>query len=331
MKREEQKLLGIIEVLGGGFGLVVRRPWVLLIPIALDLFVWLGPQINAKPLFDQISATMRAAAPVDAPAETLQTYETFQSGLQALGDGANVFGALSVGLIPTVFSIYPPTPSWTRQVWLVVPNEPSLVLVLLPLGCVGLFLASVYLETLARALRGDPAGVATFVPRVLRAYVTLLTFVFFAVMMLIGLVLAVAFGVALVSDLSSGLASSILFGGMLVMLWATVYLAFAIPSIFVSGARAAQAVFNSIRIFRHNFWHAIGFIFLAYIIQMGFAVIWQQLEETTWGIVFDVVANAFLGSGLIAAGMLFYHDRITWLQTLAAQSKPGAANQTQRR
>jgi hypothetical protein len=46
---------------------------------------------------------------------------------------------------------------------------------------------------------------------------------------------------------------------------------------------------------------------------MGFVVIWDTLLGSTWGVVVDVLANAFLGTGLVAAGMLFYYDRFTWL------------------
>jgi hypothetical protein len=57
----------------------------------------------------------------------------------------------------------------------------------------------------------------------------------------------------------------------------------------------------------------MGLVFLIFLIQSGFSLVWQQLPDETWVDTFNVVANAFLGSGLIAAAMLFYHDRFTWL------------------
>ena len=53
MQNIERKPLGIIDALSNGYALVVRRPWVLLFPIVFNLFLWLGPQINARPIFDQ--------------------------------------------------------------------------------------------------------------------------------------------------------------------------------------------------------------------------------------------------------------------------------------
>ena len=113
--------------------------------------------------------------------------------------------------------------------------------------------------------------------------------------------------------LSQGLASFILIAGFMLALWAILYLAFALPAVFVSGANPVQAIWNSVTVFRYNSWSAMGLVFLIYLIQMGFSLVWQQLISSAWGAAFNIVANAFLGTGLVAAAMLFYHDRFTWL------------------
>ena len=70
----------------------------------------------------------------------------------------------------------------------------------------------------------------------------------------------------------------------------------------------------------------MGLVFLIYLIQMGFSLIWQQIVSSAWSAALTVGANAFLGSGLIAAAMLFYHDRFTWLtevrQRIRQQQRP---------
>src|SRR5512140_372285 len=62
MENLERKPLNAIEALSSGFELVLRRPWLLLLPIALDLFLWLGPQVHAKPVFDEIIRVLSAVA-----------------------------------------------------------------------------------------------------------------------------------------------------------------------------------------------------------------------------------------------------------------------------
>ena len=313
MEKTERKLLGVIDALSGGFELVLRHPWVVLIPIALDLFLWLGPQINAKPLFDQAIAFLSTSAPADASAETLQNIDAVKSALQTAGDTVNVFGVMSLGLFPTLFNVRPPETDWARAVWFVVPDGAALMLMSLPLALFGVLIASIYLESIARAVRQKSGGAQTLAPRLIKSYVTLVALAFLVLVGLFAFAFPVALGATIVSMLSAGLGVFMLLGGSLIVLWAALYLAFAIPSIFVSGSSAAQAVLNSVSIFHFNFSPAISLVFLTYLIQMGFAFIWQQFTGTTWGVVLDVVANAFLGSGLIAALMLFYNDRFTWL------------------
>jgi hypothetical protein len=60
----------------------------------------------------------------------------------------------------------------------------------------------------------------------------------------------------------------------------------------------------------------MGLIVLAYLIRWGFAFVWQMFWDTPAGILFDVIANAFLGSGLTAAILVFYADRINWLNQI---------------
>jgi hypothetical protein len=130
-----------------------------------------------------------------------------------------------------------------------------------------------------------------------------------------GLLLMVPFalGALLVSLLSPGLGVFFILAIWLVLMWAALYLSFAVPAIFVSGVGVQKSILNSITIFRYNFWSAISLIFLIVLIQMGFSVVWQGLMNGTAGLIVDMLANAVLGTALIAAMMLFYYDRFTWL------------------
>ena len=39
------KPIGVIDSLQGGFNLVTRRPWLLLLPVLVDLILWRGPKL----------------------------------------------------------------------------------------------------------------------------------------------------------------------------------------------------------------------------------------------------------------------------------------------
>ncbi len=314
MENVESKPLGVIDALAAGFELVVRHPWVLLLPIALDLFLWLGPQARAKPVFDQVIQVLAESAVQSNAPDAQSSFELLRGALQAAGDQFNIFSYIALfGIgIPTVTGLDMPK-GLAAPVAFSIADEVTLLAWIVLCALIGLLLGSIYLEWIARPVRHEAGGARTFLPRLVKAYATVL---WLAVLVVGGaLLLSVPFVVSavLVSFLSPGLAFVLLLVIWLILIWLAMYLAFAIPAVFVSGSGAAQAILNSIAVFRYSFWSAVGLIFLIVLVEMGFSVIWQQLVVNAWGVVVVILASAFLGTGLIAGGMLFYHDRFTWL------------------
>ena len=76
----------ILSPLAAGFELVTGRWWLLLLPVALDLFLWLGPRLNIAPLWQQLIALLPEAT---VPAETL-------AQLMEAASATNLFALLSL-------------------------------------------------------------------------------------------------------------------------------------------------------------------------------------------------------------------------------------------
>ena len=318
----EKKPLGVIDALSNGFILVAQHPWVLLIPLLLDFFLWLQPPINAKPVFDQMLALSNdPAAQAQITPEMKETFDAMQNTIRTAGDQFDVMVVsawAAVGMPSLQGSDLMPT-SETRVPWFVIDNSLALLAWSALLSFVGVLVSSVYLEILARGVRHDINNWIAFVPRVLRSYFNLLALALLLVAVFFVIMIPVAIGASLLSMLSAGLASFLIILMTLLMVWSGLYLAFALPAIFVSGSNPIQAILNSIMVFRFSAGSAGGLVVLTYVIQMGFSVIWQQLLSGPGGIVFNVIANAFIGSGLMAALMLFYQDRLMWLLQLRSR------------
>src|SRR5882672_6277615 len=48
--RRQAQPTGVIETLSAGYTAVNRQLWVLMLPILLDVFLWLGPHVSYSPL-----------------------------------------------------------------------------------------------------------------------------------------------------------------------------------------------------------------------------------------------------------------------------------------
>lgn len=318
-----KKPLGVIDALSGGFEIIIHRPWVLLIPIALDLFLWLGPQATATPVFQQTVGWLSAAPPPGAPQDTAQNLDAVKNAWLAVGQKLNVFVFIALWAIgvPTFIGLDVPPADFlkTRFGTISIEDGATLAVLIILLTFLGIFLASVYLESIARGVRHDGNGARAFAPRMLKSYLNTTALMLFGMLGAIATMIPFVLSAALLAIFSQELGSFLFVLGLVLLLLAALYLVFAIPAIFVSGVNVPQAVVNSITVLRYNFWSAMGLILLIYLIERGFAIVWQQFLDSSFGVFVDMIANAFLGSGLVAAGMLFYYDRITWLNQVREQ------------
>jgi hypothetical protein len=316
MENIESKPLGVIDALSLGFELVLRHPWVLLVPVALDLFLRWGPQIQARPVLEPAAKLFMALVPRDPSPDSQQAMTLLAQNLQANADHFNIFSCLALfGLgVPSLVPLNgPDTLFSTAPVWVSIEDATAFSVLVVLFALLGVLVGTLYFETLARPIRHEAGGLRTFVPRVFKSFLNILALVITLGIAAFFLFIPFGAGVVLLLTLSPGLAVFLFLMIWLIVMWAALYLAFAVPAIFVSGANALQAILNSVTIFRYNSWSAMGLIFLIILIQMGFSVIFQQLLDNTLGFVVGMIANAVLGTALIAAGMLFYYDRFTWL------------------
>jgi hypothetical protein len=95
-------------------------------------------------------------------------------------------------------------------------------------------------------------------------------------------------------------------------------LGFAREAIVVSGVGPLWALHASFNIVRRNLMGTLGFLALSWLIAVGSGVLWLNLaQRSTIGLIVAIVGSAYLGSGLLAARMAFYRERLRrWQNTV---------------
>jgi len=318
-----EKPLGVIDALYGGFALVFSRPWVLLIPIAVDLFLWMGPRVTAVPIFQQIITWVGTSQPSNASPEMLQAFDAAKSAWLAAGNKFNVISVTALVAIgmPTLMGLEVPSASFLQapSTGLAIVDNTTFAGIVALMVVMGILVGCLYLQTLAGGVHREENSAGTFATRTFKSYVSVGALIIAGCIIGFLIMLPFLLSAALVGIFDQNIASFLFLLGLMLLMWAALYLSFAVPAIFVSGANLWQAIVSSVTVFRYNFWSALGLVCLIYLIDVGFQIIWQSFEATAWGALGADVANAFLGSSLIAAMMLFYHDRITWLNRIREQ------------
>ena len=96
------------------------------------------------------------------------------------------------------------------------------------------------------------------------------------------------------------------------MLFAGLHLFFSVAAIFVSGAGPLAAIQRSVGVVRKHPWASLALVLLTWLILAGMDRVWDALAfqlPFPAGAVVGILGNAYIASGLIAAGMVFYTQR----------------------
>ena len=317
--RATDRPTGLIDTLQAGFNVVNRNVWLLIFPLAIDLFLWWGPQPAAGPLLErwltQIPPTQLSAG-LGAGFE-----ESRRASLDSIrrGEGAARFNLLSF-LAPPLMGVPVFQPHGEGPV---LPLDSPLTIGALVLASIvlGLMLAALFYGLLAQGVRDGRAGLNRFLPDfaqltvwVVALFLLMLGAIILAGGPLIALLAATqAMGPQSVAAALGGLIVAVLVG---VGLWAFVYLFFTPHAIYVSKVPPFAAVQNSIRVVRYNFWSSVGLILLMLLISAGLSVLWQQLALSvrTAGVAMSIVGHIYISAGLAAAGMTYYKERFERLR-----------------
>jgi hypothetical protein len=315
--RREATPTGVIETLSAGYGAVNRQLWVLLLPVLLNVFLWLGPRVSYSPLVDpavtdvtewtrQIAFGPRRAL---VSADQMTELEQARQSIIARSDDVNGLGALAWG--PVALPSPSALPSASDDVAFVNGWLDGLILLGACVG-LGLLLGGWFYGGLAGAStgsRGGPLAAGRSVPRAVVDVLGLIA-VLAAGVVLLGLPVLLLIGfTALVSPPVAILGSILLAVGVL---FATVHLFFAVDAIFVSNAGPLSAIQRSVVLVRRHLWPSVALILLTWLILAGMDRVWDVLAsslQSPYGVALGILGNAYVASGLIAAGMIFYTQR----------------------
>lgn len=311
---------GVIETLSGGFDQVNRVLWIVALPILMDLFLWLGPQLSAAPVFAQIgrwySRMVETYANVagGADASTLEQARQVVAGFQASAGHFNLLSLLVIN-VASVPSVLPTSGEGAPAFQ--IETLGALIGVVLATQVLGILLGCLYLGVLAQQIRDGRVTVAKLGRRVWFYWLSIIGFIFLVIALSLLISIPVGLAIGLVQLIAPGvgvallaIASSAAYVAAILFM---IYLFFLVDAIVVSEVGPIRAAVRSARVVANNFWATVGFIVLIYVISMGMQVIWKALSDNPAGMVIAIVGNAYVASGLAAASLLYYKSRVSRL------------------
>lgn len=308
--------MGVIDTLSAGFSRVTKKPWLIIVPVLLDLLIALGPRLSIEGLTRSLLPLIPDGAALGAPYE--ETLPAFRAWVTELGQGSNVLTMLSMRALglPSVTAALG-TEALARASIVEVQSWARVVLFSVALFVAGLFAGAITLSFAAQEAREDEPDVGYVLRVAGRAWLRLTRLA----LMLIGAITVLATGltilITLVGWLSPALATLVLnlfaFGILGVSVYAGLVLFFMPQAIVLDDIGLVQSFWNSLNIAYRNVIPTVMLVVLTNIIRTGFMYVWQALSVNTAGTLVSILGNAYIGLGLVMASLLFYRDRfVAW-------------------
>ncbi|MBC7232935.1 MAG: hypothetical protein H5T68_06830 [Chloroflexi bacterium] len=320
--------VGIIDTLSAGFDRVTRRLWLVVIPVLVDIGIWIGPKLSIGELVQKVVVALPTAS--DVGDQYQQTWAFIQAYLTNLGSHTNILTFLSLRLLglPSLTGNFTPkaVPFAAAQRLIEIPTWPALLGTAILLTMLSLFISCFCLSLIAQEVREEELDIPYVLQTTWRSWLRVVTLL--SVMLLLTAMMTSGVGIlaALLSLISQELSWLILnlftWGALLVGVYIAIILFFTLRAIVLDDIGIVRALWHSFNVVHRNFLATIGFILLINIVQTGLLYIWRMLATNVMGTAVGIIGNAYVGTGLVVASFIFYRDRfVAWQQSRMEEGK----------
>lgn len=320
---------GVIGSLRAGFDVVSNHVWLIFLPIALDVFLWLGPRLSVGELYSSmISRLLEFTTVRPFSAQEIKTLtefgeifgrfnwlswvRTFPIGISSI----EAFGLPEELPLQTPLGVQEIIQSSSLLHWFAWTTL---------LGLAGWILGSLYFRWVSvTALGEEEAGIG---PLRALTQTILLSVIWVGGLMLI--IVPLSFVLALLNMISPSLSNGVLFVFLILSYWLIVPLFFMPHGIFTRKQNALYSAFTSLRMSRFTLPTSGMFVFSVFVLARGLNYLWNVPENDSWMRLVGIAGHAFITTALLAASFVYYRDMNVWLQDVLdkMQQKQGVPTQ----
>jgi hypothetical protein len=307
-----------------GFYTVSSHVWLILLPLLLDVLLWLGPRLSVgtliKPFFELAFNQMRTTL---TSSSDLQRFTAYQSTFSEVVERFNLLSLLGrlqtfpVGISSLLAQTMPvKTPLGSQDV-VQITSLPGLLGLAFLFTVIGWTIGGLYF----RWVSGMALGGASRVAMISLSWAVIQTLIL-SVIWVIGLMVIfvpMMFILTFLTMLSPLLASGILLLALFFSFWLIVPLFFTPHGIFVRRQNAFYSIFTSLRMARFTLPTSALFVLCVLLLSTGLNYLWSVPTGDSWMLLVGIAGHAFITTALLAASFVYYRDMNAWLQRVFEQ------------
>jgi hypothetical protein len=315
---------GVIGSLRAGFDAVSSHVWLILLPLLLDIFLWLGPRFSVdglvSPFFRLVFSQARTTL---TSSSDLQRFTDYQAAFGELLERFNLLSLLGklqlfpVGISSLLAQTMPVKTPLGSQGVVQISSMPGLLALAFLLIVAGWIAGGLYFRWVSGIALGEVDGRT----KISLSWAVLQTLIL-SVVWVIGLMIMVVptmIILTILTLLSPLLASGVLLLVLLFSFWLIIPLFFTPHGIFVRRQNAFHSIFTSLRMARFTLPTSGLFVLCVFLLTTGLNYLWSVPTGDSWMLIVGIAGHAFITTTLLAASFVYYRDMNVWLQTIFEQ------------
>lgn len=313
MKNQKPK---IIQAMLAGFNTVANKPYLMLFPVILDLFLWFGPGWRVDAFFTPLIQSLSGLSGLDIPeyAEMIESYQAIW---------LDVIANFDLALALRTFPIGVPSLMVSKQSFINPLGQPpvfSLESGFQILGfwaiflLVGFFLGNIYFKNISNQIVtiNNENGLKS----IMRSYLQIILLPVLLLVVFLIISVPLLFVITLITMVSPALGQfTILLAGMIVI-WIIMPLIFTPHGIFLYKQNLISAMMTSIHVVRISMVQTAWFIIVSFLLIEGMDYLWRTPPADNWFLAVGILGRAFIVSAVIASSFHYFIDATAFTQSV---------------
>jgi hypothetical protein len=308
----------LIVAIRAGFDAIANHLILILFPVTLDLFLWLGPRLKLTGLIGSLADQLRDFYRFQDPGmvDLFNSMQELWAGFATQFNLLITFRTYPIGIPSLMVSRVPIAAPTGFPVAVEIETVPGVLGMWLLLTISGLAAGTFFFILVAQAALGGSISFRKTMEEWPAASLKVILFaVLFAALVLIA-ILPGGFIISLVAlgGLSYGQCALLIYSGF--VLWLILPLVFTPHGIIVNRDNLIAAVRTSASLMRRTLPTTMLFLLAAFLLSKGLDILWLIPEEDSWLLLIGILGHGFVATGLLASSFVYYRDSTLWVRRL---------------
>lgn len=308
----------IIQAIKSGFNTIANKPYLMIPPILLDLFLWFGPAWRVDSFFKPILQRFSNLPPINGAeySELVANFQSIWTEFFTNIDLARSLRTFPIG-VPSLITLKQPfqNPLGKSMVFNLESSFSVIGLWVIFL-ILGFFLGSLYFDNISKQIVEIKSEKEHNIKSLLHAYLQIILMPIMILIILLIISIPTILIMSIISLLSPAISQFFLIAIGFLIMWIVLPLVFTPHGIFLYKQNLISAMMTSISVVKTSMSQTTWFILAAFVVIEGMNYLWTSPSTDNWFLIIGIFGHAFVVSAITAASFFYFLDATAYTQSL---------------